>query len=58
VQTPALQKEKKENGAWWCTPIILTFGRVSYEDHDFEASLGYLARLESKENQELGIEHL
>jgi hypothetical protein len=29
----------------WCTPIISALGRLRQEDHKFEVSLGYIARL-------------
>jgi hypothetical protein len=29
---------------WWCTPAVLALGRLRQEDHELEASLGYLVR--------------
>jgi hypothetical protein len=29
---------------WWFTPIIPTLGRLRQENHEFETSLGYIAR--------------
>jgi hypothetical protein len=31
-------------GVWWYMPVIPTLQRLSQEDHEFEASLGYKAR--------------
>jgi hypothetical protein len=33
---------------WWYTSVIPELGRLRQEDHRFEASLGYIARLVSK----------
>jgi hypothetical protein len=29
--------------AWWCTPLILTLGRLRYKDCRFKASVDYIA---------------
>jgi hypothetical protein len=34
-------KNKRYGCAWWCTPGVLE--RIRQEDHQFEASLGYIA---------------
>jgi hypothetical protein len=31
------------NQAWWCMPA-LAFWRLRQKDHEFESSLGYIAR--------------
>jgi hypothetical protein len=37
--------------AWWCTPIILALRRQRKEDHEFEASLGYILSQKTKQKQ-------
>jgi hypothetical protein len=29
---------------WWFTPVLLALGRLKQEDHEFNASLGYIGR--------------
>jgi hypothetical protein len=31
------------NHVWWCTPIIPALERLRQKDHEFKASLGYIA---------------
>jgi hypothetical protein len=35
-------KKKKKNQVWKCMPVILALGRLQQEDHQCEASLGYI----------------
>jgi hypothetical protein len=34
----------KDIQVWWCTPAIPTLERLTEEDHEFKASLGYTGR--------------
>jgi hypothetical protein len=36
---------------WWHKPVILAFGKMKQEDLDFKASLGYVARPDSKQKK-------
>jgi hypothetical protein len=39
---------------WWYTPVIPALGKLRKEDHEFEASLGYIARAVSKKKKKQG----
>jgi hypothetical protein len=34
--------KRKKNQVWKCMPVILALGRLQQEDHQCEASLGYI----------------
>jgi hypothetical protein len=38
------QSKQGSRQAWWHIPVILAFKRPRQEDHEFEASLGYIAK--------------
>jgi hypothetical protein len=38
--------------AWWCIPITPTHGRLRQEDHEFDASLGYILKPCQKKEKE------
>jgi hypothetical protein len=33
-----------QNRVWWQMPVVSALGRLRQEDHEFQASLGYIAR--------------
>jgi hypothetical protein len=39
-----VRKTKQGARHWQCTPVILALGRQRKENHEFQASLGYLVR--------------
>jgi hypothetical protein len=48
-----------ERWVWWCTPVISTLWRLRQDDHEFEASWGYIVRpclkKQNKQKFSLGI---
>jgi hypothetical protein len=45
-----VKKEKKKCWLWWHTPVFPP-GRGRQEDHEFKASLGYIAAPNLKKNK-------
>jgi hypothetical protein len=48
-------REGRWNLVWWCTSTIPALRRQKQEDHEFKASVGYIARLSQKTKTAGGV---
>jgi hypothetical protein len=44
--------EENKQQTWWCTPVILVYGKTRQEDREFQDSLGYIERFCVKKERE------